>query len=102
MKNNPQEVLDKIREDIAKTFEQNYAVKEFNLQKHTNEFKQEVNNYLDELKKQGSLVEGNAKKAKLPRKLKKKYKKEKIICLEVWVNPPINYLECQIEIGEED
>ena len=102
MKTNPQDILEKIKQDIQTTFRENYLLKKFDLQKDTNKFKTQVNNYLNELAKDGLLVEGKAKKAKLPRKLKKRYKKECVVCLEMYIKPPINYLDFQIEIDEEE
>lgn len=64
-----------------------------------NTLKNELDVYLKSLINNGMLVESSVKRTKLPRKLKKQYKKEGKMCMDLNIVPiPVEYLEMTIRI----
>ena len=49
----------------------------------------EFANYLDGLEKECFITYAGVKRSKLPRKLKKRYKKQGVVCFDIVLNAPI-------------
>lgn len=93
---NIEDILKKIKQDILSTFRENYLSKRFDY----NDFITQVDNYLNKLMEDNLLVETKVKRTKLPRKFKKKYKKERVVYCEIYVKPSINYSDFKFEFNE--
>ena len=87
-----QQILNKLKKEIASTLRKpRFMI--------PNTLKNELDVYLKSLICNGMLIESSVKRTKLPRKLKKRYKKEGKICMDLNVVPiPVEHLEMTIQI----